>query len=120
MEDNHIIKLMNPKVVKLEIKLVTTRTTKKGAIKKLKEPKLWLDAAIEVTEPLTTHGVYEDEHHQEWCAMPRATDVTTIRNIRMDMYSFKMPTELIFAFSAAPMDSSAQPQEKLVYVKVSK
>lgn len=110
MEDNHIIKLMNPKVVALEIKLVTTRTTKKGAIKKLKEPKLWQNIAIELTESLTPGCIYLDEHYQQWYVMPSPTDVVVIRNPCMEARSFKMPTELVYAFSPAPMDSSAQPQ----------
>lgn len=116
MKNNHIIKLMNPRVVELEIKLVTTRKTKKGTVKKLKQPKLWLNVAIELTEPLTPHNMYQDEHHQQWYAMPNPTDVIVIRNPSMDAYSFKMPTELIYAFSPAPMDSSAQPQiEKVTF-----
>jgi len=110
MDANHIIKLINPKVITLEIKLVTTRKTKKGTVKKLKQPKLWLNAAIEVTEPLSPTCMYQDEHNQAWIAMPNPTDVIVIRNPSMDAYSFKMPTELIYAFSPAPMDSSAQPQ----------
>jgi hypothetical protein len=60
--------------------------------------------------------MYQDEHHQQWYAMPNPTDVIVIRNPCMDAYSFKMPTELIYAFSPAPMDSSAQPQiEKVTF-----
>lgn len=109
MEDN-CIKLMNPKVVKLEIRLVTTRTTKRGTIKKLAQPKLWLNAAIEVTDQLSPCCVYQDEHDQTWYATPNPTDVITIVNVCTDAYSFKMPTQLYAIFSTASMNSSAQPQ----------
>lgn len=89
------IVLFNPKVIALEIVLVTKRTTKKGTTKKLQNPFMKINCCIEVTEPLISGFLYQDEHHQMWYA-GRATDVIQIRNTVSEFHGyFKMPTRLI-------------------------
>ena len=116
VEDNHIIKLMNPKVIKLNVTMVTHRKTRKGTQVRLKQPMMLLDALIAVTEPLTMSSVYCDEHNQQWLVMAKLTDVMHIRNLNQSIISFRMPTMLVQAYSTFSMDSSAQPQiEKVTF-----
>lgn len=116
VEDNHIIKLMNPKVIKLNVTMVTHRKNRKGTQVRLKQPMMLLDALIAVTEPLTMRSVYCDEHNQQWLVMAKLTDVMHIRNLNQSIISFRMPTMLVQAYSTFSMDSSAQPQiEKVTF-----
>jgi hypothetical protein len=115
--ENKIIKLINPKVVMLKINLKTERLTKRLTTKKLKHPTLMIYACIELSESLSYGCVYQDEYSQSWYVTGKRDNLCVITNVNQFASFFKMPTELVYAYCPAPMNSSAQPQGEIIYLK---